>query len=134
MLLASALLVAAGCSDWGDPPADVTGPAGPPAPTVFFATDIQPIFDQHCIGCHGDGGFQGLDLRTGQSYALLVGVTAQEAAIPRIDPGHPETSYLYLKITGNQTSGARMPFGEAPLPQTTTDLVRTWIEEGALDN
>ena len=45
-----ALLALGGCSDGG---ADPTAPAPDPEPTVVsFAADIQPIFDDNCLGCH----------------------------------------------------------------------------------
>jgi hypothetical protein len=126
------VLVLAGCSDLGDKVAD--GPLAPPPDTVFFATDIQPIFDLNCVGCHGLGGFAGLDLRAGFSLASLVGVTATESAMPRIDPGSPQTSWLYLKLTGAQTVGDPMPRGGFPLPAADVALVEQWIVEGAHDN
>jgi hypothetical protein len=129
---AGVLLALAGCADLGEKVDD--GPLQPPPDTVSFATDIQPIFDLNCIGCHGLGGNAGLDLRDGFSHASLVGVTATEINMPRVDPGQPQTSWLYLKLTGTQTSGDPMPAGGFPLPEATVALVEQWIVEGALDN
>ncbi len=126
------VVVLAGCSDMGEKVDD--GPLAPPPDTVSFVTDIQPIFDLHCVGCHGLDGFAGLDLRSGFSHANLVGVTATEIDMPRVDPGEPQTSWLYLKLTGAQTVGDPMPAGGFPLPEATVDLVEQWITEGALDN
>ncbi len=122
----------AGCSDYGDDPAD-TGPVDPPSETVSFATDVQPIFDNNCVGCHGDGGNAGLDLRSGLSYTNLVQNPSTESALARVEPDLPMQSWLYLKLTGQQNFGTEMPPGSL-LDADTTDLVRTWIEEGALDN
>ena len=126
------VLVLAGCSDLGDKVDD--GPLEPPPDTVSFITDIQPIFDANCAGCHGLGGAADLDLRPGFSHASLVGVTATEIDMPRVDPGQPPTSWLFLKITGTQTVGDPMPPGGSRLPESTLDLVAQWIVEGALDN
>jgi hypothetical protein len=125
------LLALAGCSDLGDKD---EGPLEPPPDTVSFVTDIQPIFDLNCVGCHGLDGNAGLDLRAGFSHASLVEVTATETDMPRVDPGQPLTSWLYLKLTGAQTVGDPMPSGSFPLPAATVDLVEQWIVEGALDN
>jgi mono/diheme cytochrome c family protein len=130
VLLGLSVLVA--CSDLGDDPADGGGPMDPPSEAVSFTDDIQPIFDANCVVCHGDGGNAGLDLRSGQSYTNLVGIKATESDLSRIEPGEPMNSWLYLKLTGQQDVGTMMPptgFLDADL----TDLVRTWIEEGALD-
>lgn len=124
-------LILGGCSDLGDPVENVV-----PAPpiTVSFASDIQPIFDANCTGCHGSGGFAGLDLRAGFSHASLVDVTATEIDLPRVDPGDPTNSWLYRKLTGTQTVGDPMPYGAFPLPAASVALVEQWILEGALDN
>ena len=122
----------AGCSDYGDDPT-TEGPMEPPAATVSYASDVQPIYDANCVGCHGDGGNAGLDLRPGLSFTNLVRIPSTESGLARIEPGEPENSWLYLKITGQQSFGDQMPPG-SPLSADMTDLVRTWIEEGALDN
>jgi hypothetical protein len=55
----------------------------------------------------------------------------------RIEPGSPERSYLYHKITGTQAdvggSGERMPKG-GQLSDAEIQTIRTWIAQGALDN
>ena len=131
-----ALAVLAGCSDYGDDPMDGGGPTDPPdppEPTVSYADDVQPIFDANCVGCHGDGGNAGLDLRPGLSYANLYEVQSTESALNRVEPEEPMLSWLYLKLTGQQNVGTEMPPGSL-LDADTRELVRTWIEEGALDN
>ncbi|HOX24385.1 MAG TPA: hypothetical protein PLL30_01350 [Candidatus Krumholzibacteria bacterium] len=130
-----ACLSLVGCGDFGDEPAAAhdRDPVGPPPETVSFAADVQPIFDGNCVGCHGEGGNAGLDLRAGSSLANLVGVIATESSLARIEPGDPSASWLYLKLTGQQNVGVSMPPGD-PLSADLTELVRTWIEEGALDN
>lgn len=97
------------------------------------------IFTTSCAfsQCHG-GDFpkQGLDLTAGRSYASLVGVQSQERpALDRIEPGEPDNSYLYLKITGDPSiAGDRMPFGAPALSSDKIDLIRQWIIEGAQNN
>jgi len=126
------LPVLVACSDLGDDPGDGGGPMNPPPETVNFVEDVQPIFDANCVGCHGDGGNAGLDLRSGLSYTNLVGITATESSLSRVEPGEPMNSWLYLKLTGQQDVGTVMP-PSGSLDADLTDLVRTWIEEGALD-
>lgn len=134
---ALAWLLAAGCADLGDDPvapadSDPPDPPDPPAP-VSFSEQIQPILDNNCVSCHGTVANAGLDLRPGQSYANLVGVQATESTLLRVQPGAPLESWLYLKLTGAQNAGTEMPPGNQ-LSADVTDLVRDWIEEGALDN
>jgi mono/diheme cytochrome c family protein len=128
------VLLAAGCSDQGSDPADEGGPTDPPDDGVSFASDVQPIFDASCVGCHGPGGNAGLDLSAGASWANLVDVPSAETQLLRVHPSEPDSSWLYLKMTGAHDGvGSVMP-PSGPLPTATLDLVRTWIEEGALDN
>lgn len=124
------------CGDFGDDPTGSDGPTDPvepPTPTVSYASDVQPIFDASCVGCHGAGGNAGLDLRASVSRGNLVEVVATESSLLRIEPGSPQDSWLYLKLTGQHDVGDIMPPGGG-LGSDTVDLVRVWIEEGALDN
>ncbi|RMF61073.1 MAG: hypothetical protein D6746_06025 [Bacteroidetes bacterium] len=115
--------------------ADPLGENTPPPSEVSFA-DVQNIFTASCAlsGCH-TGTFppQGLNLSAGQAYGNLVGVPSQEdPSLNRVEPGDPDRSYLYLKITGAPgIRGGRMPLGRDPLPQAQIDLIRAWIEAGA---
>lgn len=123
----------AACSDMGEAPfqPEVPPPEDPGPDPVSFSAVIQPIFDTHCIVCHGTVANAGLDLRSPQSYSNLVGVPSAESAMLRVQPGQPAQSWLYRKLTGTQDIGTEMPPG-APLGADLTDLVRTWIEDGAL--
>lgn len=90
----------------------------PPGTEVSFADDIQPIFTQNCIACHG--GSISPDLREGNSYdAIVNGVF--------IVPNDIDASVLYQRLIGN---GNIMPPGN-PLATTDINLVKSWIEDGA---
>lgn len=111
---------------------------------VSFSQDIQPVFTGGCAfsGCHGTSPNppeKPMMLSQGQAYDNIVGVSAGELpSMNRIEPGQPDNSYLVHKIQGTQAdvggSGDRMPLGTAPLPQTTIDLIRRWVQEGAERN
>ncbi len=130
-LTATALLLAvAGCSDNGTDP--TTG--GGTGTTVSFAADLQPVFNQSCNGCHGAGGFGGLDLTAAVSWANLVGIESMGyAPTQRVVSGNPEQSVLYLKIIGDASVGNRMPLGGA-LDLDTMEQFRVWIAQGAQNN
>lgn len=134
LLLTSVILgLLAGCSDYGDDPdPGPTGPVVPPT-TVSFSAEVQPIFDNQCAGCHGAGGQAGLDLRPGTSHGNLVGVTATESALSLVEPGQPDQSWLYLKLTDQQDVGDAMPPG-GTIGDANLTLMETWINEGAQDN
>jgi mono/diheme cytochrome c family protein len=128
LFLIPALLLGAGCSDDGDDP---TNPGDGGADPVSFAADVQPIFDNNCVGCHGDGGAAGLDLRQGVSHANLVGVAAQASSGDRVVSGDAANSVLYKRLIGDGVG--LMPPGSS-LGTSTIELVERWIDEGAADN
>lgn len=88
----------------------------------------------------------GLVLVEGQSYANLltvtpsglVGVPPQNAAalnagLLRVDPGHPDNSFLVIKLAGPPPiEGGQMPLGKPALSDAQMQLVRDWISAGAL--
>ena len=84
--------------------------------TIYFQTDIQPIFTANCKSCHG--AIQAPDLRPGNSYKALT------------DNGYvdlpAETSKLYTMMI------------RADHAPRSTDLdkqkVLIWITQGAMDN
>jgi len=113
-----------------------------PIQNVSFSTEVQPIFTANCIslGCHiGPNPQLGMDLTVGQTIASIVGVESVQSALLRVAPGQSSSSYLYQKVSGGQItsggSGDRMP----PPPRLALDdneleVIRVWIEEGALNN
>ncbi len=113
------------------PPADEN-----PAETVdaTFAQVRAQILTPSCAlsGCHAD--FEFPRLTSQQAYQNIVGA-ASSSGQPLIDPGSPSTSYLYLKITGaSSIQGSQMPRGGPQLSAEHMELLRLWIEGGALDD
>jgi ankyrin repeat protein len=88
-----------------------------------FRRDIQPLFQEHCIGCHGPsqqmGGMR-LDRRS-SARGIRGGTT--------IGPGNAEGSQLYLRLIGTKY-GIQMP-PTGPLSSEQISLVKTWIDQGA---
>src|SRR5215472_16325406 len=96
------------------------------AAKVDFARDIQPLFKQYCIGCHGPtqqmNGYR-LDQRR---FSMTNRVGANGA---RIVPGDSAASRLYQRISGN-AAGVQMPPTGA-LSDQQIALFKAWIEQGA---
>lgn len=153
IVAALALLLATAACTNEDAVLGVTVP--PPMGTpVSLSKDVQPIFTRSCVtGCHsGSAPFAGMSLEQGKTYGSVVGVAACEAPqLKRVDPGDSATSYLVLKLQGDQSSvgtcascaadptmsttcGVRMPFGGSPLSDIEIGLIRDWIDHGALDD
>jgi hypothetical protein len=94
---------------------------------VNFETQIQPIFMQHCAGCHGEKMAAGkLRLHT------VAGIQEKwKADAHLIVAGEPEKSELYERLVLPADDKKRMPKKADPLPKETTDLIARWIKEGA---
>ena len=73
---------------------DAQAPAAAQRP-VAFATDVRPLLEAKCLGCHGEKlKLSRLDLRTRES-ALEGGVHG-----PSLVPGQAEKSRLYRRVAG----------------------------------
>ncbi len=111
------------------------GGGGGGGTTVSFAADIQPVFNDNCVVCHGAGGSAGLDLRQGAAYGNIVNVAGtQIPSLFLIEQGDPDNSYLIRKLKGQGISGSRMPLGGPFLSQTIITRFENWTAEGALNN
>jgi hypothetical protein len=114
-------------------------PIGPgssaPAPlTASFQSIQDNIFTPICTKCHiGANAPQGLQLDQAHSYALLVGVPSAEVpGVLRVSANDPTDSYLIQKLQGSSgIVGVQMPFGGPYLPQSSIDVIKQWITNGA---
>jgi mono/diheme cytochrome c family protein len=96
----------------------------PEGPTVSFSTDILPIFESRCIGCHGGERTQeGLDLKTHAS--LMAG--SNNGFV--VTPGDSASSLLVELVT-NQ----KMPKRGPKLTPPQVQLIAEWVNQGAQDN
>jgi len=113
----------------------ITEGSNPDTPLSADFQSIQDnVFTPICVRCHsGAAAPEGLQLDAGHSYALLVGVPSGEMPnLDRVKAGDPDSSYLVQKLEGaTGIAGARMPKGGPYLPQSTIDVIRQWITNGA---
>jgi hypothetical protein len=113
----------------------------PTATTPATLDEIQrTIFSPRCAipGCHDSSGQDAdLTLDADHAYAQLVGVppsngAASAAGLLRVEPGHPENSFLLIKLNGpSKDEGVRMPATGAPLTPAQIQLIHDWIAGGA---
>jgi hypothetical protein len=133
-VVALTLLVVTACGQLNELPTDPGG-GDPVDPSATFTRVQNEVFTPTCAlaGCHDPVGQQeGLVLTSGRAYAATVNVPSrQNSGLSRVQPGDPENSYLYRKITGANITGARMPQGLPPLDEARLRLVRDWIRRGA---
>ena len=94
---------------------------GPVDEVISFENDIQPIFTANCASCHPV--FADPDLTVGNSYSAITNGVY-------IVPDDLEASLLYQTLLWEVSP---MPIAEQ-LPASEINLVKIWIEQGALDN
>ncbi|MCF7823416.1 MAG: T9SS type A sorting domain-containing protein [Candidatus Marinimicrobia bacterium] len=106
------------------------------AQTVDFESDIQPIFTNNCISCHGGATPQnGLSLESGQSLANLVNtLSTGYSAKYRVLTGDTTNSVIHNKINGTNsaTFGGQMPPSGGGLSTVEKNKIATWIMELAM--
>jgi hypothetical protein len=91
---------------------------------VSFKNNVLPIFQQHCIKCHGgDNPEQGLELT---SYRTVM-TGSENGSV--IEPGDPDKSYLVKMVVTK-----KMPKKGPPLSSTEINTIIAWIKAGAKDN
>jgi hypothetical protein len=130
----------------GTIPAPATSPAAgstpaagtnPTTATVLFSRDVLPIFTNNgaktCAqsGCHsGSNPTGGMNLAAGSAYANIVNVASMEIpALKRVKPGDSANSYLFRKV-----SSGLMPLAGGPLSAADINKIKTWIDQGAMNN
>jgi hypothetical protein len=110
-------------------------PAETVSEPVSFAADVEPILTQHCVMCHLPGAAQGDHSLYPDAWASMVNVPSVQSPMRLVEPGKPEASYSYLKLTGEHLdaggSGEIMPFPNGPLSTEEIGVFRLWIEQGA---
>ncbi len=108
---------------------------------VTWEARISKILEFNCGGCHNesDNPQAGLTLVGEGVYARLLQPSTQVPELNLIEPNSPETSYLYLKLIGDDTIiGNPMPYnpltGMGTLSEAEIADVLTWITNGAIEN
>ncbi len=101
--------------------------AGAAAPS--YRLDIQPIFDQQCISCHGTRVAEnGLRL---DSYQGAMQGTRYGAVVV---PGKSAFSTMVFVLEGKASKEISMPHGGDRISPNRIESIRLWIDAGAQDN
>ncbi len=103
------------------------GVAAPGVGTTRFATEVRPIFEARCYGCHGQRRQRG-NLRLDRRDGLFRGSESEWVVVP----GHPETSEMIRRITASFEDEDLMPPEGDPLTAEQIETIRLWISEGAV--
>lgn len=93
---------------------------------VSFANHIKPILQSRCLSCHNGKTMPGLfDLRNREAV-FQVGTMG-----PRIVPGKPDQSMLFLNPRGTHKAVKAMPPVGNRLTPDELNILKRWIEQGA---
>jgi ankyrin repeat protein/mono/diheme cytochrome c family protein len=98
-------------------------PSSQPQARIDFVRDVQPIFREHCYGCHGPSVHQN-GFRLDRRADAMRGGT-----IPVIGRGDSGASRLYQRLIGNRFGTQMPPTG--PLTPEQVDIIKQWIDQGA---
>ena len=90
---------------------------------VDFVRDVQPLFKQHCLDCHGPSQQMNNFRLDRRSNAMRGGTT------PVIAPGTSDGSKLYQRLIGSRY-GTQMPL-TGPLNAEQIAVIKAWIDQGA---
>ena len=96
---------------------------------IDFVKDIQPLLEVNCLGCHREGNPKG-KLRLDNKLDAFKGGDDGLAIVPF----RPKQSPLYTSTVLPPDHDDLMPPSNkgGPLPKEETDLLSSWIEQGAL--
>ena len=96
------------------------------AANVDFEKQIQPIFLEHCAGCHGEKKKFG-KMRLHTPAEIQKKIAADEQLLVA---GKPQESELYQRLVLPADHKKRMPKKADPLAKEKIELIRLWIEQG----
>src|SRR3989442_14523062 len=99
----------------------------PAAPAPDFSREVRPLLEKHCFKCHGPekqkGGLR-FDTKEG---AFKAGESGEKAIVP----GHASESRL-IKLVSSKDDAERMPSKGELLSAAQIDLLKRWIDAGAV--
>jgi mono/diheme cytochrome c family protein len=120
IMMLTVSLMATSCYYDEVPPEAIT----PLPETVSYSTDVQPIWNQNCIGCHATGS-TAPDLTAANSYTALT--KNNKYVVPAV----AANSILYKCLIGE---GAPLMPPAGKMSDSKIELVKKWINDGALNN
>ena len=97
------------------------------AAVADYLQDVKPLLERHCIVCHGPEKQQA-SLRLDTAELAIQGGDSG----PAIIPGNSSESRLFLSVTGESVEASQMPLDQDPLSESEIDLLKRWIDAGAV--
>ncbi len=101
-----------------------------PAAPIDFVRDVQPLFAEHCLECHGPDDSKGGLVLTSREPALK----ELKSGAHGIVPGKPDQSEMIARLTSDDPEEQMPPpkhRAKHPLKARDIEVLRQWIAEGA---
>ena len=127
-----------GCGEEGPDPEEERRAAAYPWEPDFLA--VEAIVANKCAldFCHGAITAPDTDFSFGASRQRLVAEDVEQTfqttsinGVAMVDPGSPETSYLYLSIVSTDPEIQMPPPGSLRITEREIEAIRDWIASGA---
>ena len=100
---------------------------------ISYRLNVQPILRSNCIECHFTPDGEGY-VKTGLSLATYDDLMHGTIYGPVIVRGDSQHSILNMLVEERAGPSMRMPHGRAPLNTGEIEILRLWVEQGALNN
>ena len=88
-----------------------------------LAQEAYAIFQQSCLGCHGEHGYF--------TEALVIQSRQGLIDTGTVIPGNPDGSEFYKRLTEDTPEKPQMPWGQPALSDAAIETIRRWIQAGA---
>ena len=107
-------------------------PAVAAAQTPTYWQDVRPILRKHCTVCHSAKNLREPDVSGGLALDAPDAIRKGVEGRPVVKAGHAGESLL-IKALLRTKPKTRMPLDAPPLEKETIDVLRTWIDKGAVE-
>jgi len=93
--------------------------------------DIRPVLRKHCTVCHKESKLADKEISAGLALDSFEAIR-KGGPVAVLKPGKPEDS-LIVTLLSSKDLKRRMPLDTDPLPVETLELLKKWVETGALE-
>jgi len=99
---------------------------------VSYQSDVKPILDDHCLECHTKDkkGY----LKSGLSMEDYAGLMKGTKLGPVIVPGSSVSSTLMRLVDHKADPSINMPHNQTRMEDGHIELIKLWIDQGAINN
>ncbi|MGY8673330.1 MAG: DUF1549 domain-containing protein [Verrucomicrobiia bacterium] len=109
--------------------AEIKSSPKPEDAKVSYYTQVRPIFQLHCVGCHQPAKAKGGYVMTDFKRLMGKSDSGKLAVVPK-----DAKKSLLLEMITPKDGEAEMPSGKPPLSPGDIELISNWVKQGAADD